>query len=163
MLIEMEGCAQHMHSVLHTLTNLARIQNENEYLPQYREWVSLRHTVEQILEDATFRASAHHLKILTEHENNRVRLRCNFDHIETIIKFSVLASIEAVPLVNLPKEKETLNVSWKTDGESIVLTITNPLEELEDEREESVKRILNLARGVESSRIKIEYLHLAVA
>lgn len=106
MLIEMEGCAQHMHSVLHTLTNLARIQNENEYLPQYREWVSLRHTVEQILEDATFRASAHHLKILTEHENNRVRLRCNFDHIETIIKFSVLASIEAVPLVNLPKEKK---------------------------------------------------------
>lgn len=50
-LIEMEGCAQHMHSVLHTLTNLARIQNENEYLPQYREWVSLSDTIDQIRED----------------------------------------------------------------------------------------------------------------
>jgi len=38
-LMELEGCAHHMHSVLHTLTNLARIQNENEFLPQFREWV----------------------------------------------------------------------------------------------------------------------------
>jgi CheY-like chemotaxis protein len=163
LLLELEGCAQHMHSVLHTLTNLARIQNENEYLPQYREWVSLRDTVEQIREDATFRASTRQLKILTEHENNRVRLRGDSDHIETIIKSIVLASIEAVPLVKLPKEKEALKISWKTDGDAIVLSITNPLEALEDEREESVKRILNLARGSQSSRIKIEYLHLAVA
>ncbi len=162
-LIEMEGCAHHMHSVLHTLTNLARIQNENEYLPQFREWVSLRDTIEQIREDVTFRAGGRKLKIQTEHENNRIRLRGDKDHIETIIKSIVLGSIEAVPMIGLPDEKNTLSIEWKNVGSEIVLTLSNPLEILEDERQQCINEILNLASGSERSRVKIEYLHMAVA
>lgn len=162
-IIEMEGCAQHMHSVLHTLTNLARIQNENEYLPQYREWISLRDTIEQVKEDITFRGRGRQLNIQTKHGNKRLRLRGDFDHIETIVKSLTLASIEAVPLTDLPEEKETLSIDWNADGDTIRLTLTNPLEVLEDSREENVNNILNLARGQQSKRIKIEYLHIAVA
>ena len=162
-LIEMEGCAQHMHSVLHTLTNLARIQNENEYLPQYREWVSLSDTIDQIREDVTFRARGRQLTVQSIHENKRLRLRGDFDHIETIIKSAILGSIEAVPITSLPEEKEMLSMEWKSDGDSIALTITNPLEVLEEERQQSVSQILDLARGKQSDRVKIEYLHMAVA
>lgn len=163
LLLEMEGCAHHMHSVLHTLTNLARIQNENEFLPQFREWVSLRDTIEQIRENVTFRASGRKLKIQTEHENNRIRLRGDSDHIETIIKSLVLGSIEAVPLVGLPEEKKTLSIAWKINGPEIVLTLINPNEALEDQREACVNDILNLANRTERTRVKIEYLHMAVA
>ncbi|MFT5837093.1 MAG: CheY-like chemotaxis protein [Candidatus Azotimanducaceae bacterium] len=160
-LIEMEGCAHHMHSVLDTLTNLARIQKE--VLPQYREWVSLRDTIEQVRQDTTFRASGRQLKILTEHENNRIRLRGDSDHISTIIKSTVLGSIEAVPMTGLPEEKQTLSIAWKTNAEEIEISILNPFEILEDQREQSVDEILNLASGAGQSRIKIEHLHLAVA
>lgn len=163
-LIELEGCAHHMHSVLHTLTNLARIQNENEFLPQYREWVSLRDTIEQIREDVTFRASGRQIWIKTEHENTRTRLRGDSDHISTIIKSALLGSIEAIPTTGLPSEKKTLSISWQSnDASEIILTIKNPLEVLEEEREQSINDILNIASGQERSRIKIEYLHLAVA
>ena len=163
LLIEMEGCAHHMHSVLHTLTNLARIQNENEFLPQYREWVSLRDTIEQVREDTTFRARGRQLTIITEHENNRIRLRGDSDHISTIIKSTILGSIEAVPMTGLPEGKQTLSIAWKINGPEIELSILNPLEILEGEREQCVNAILNIASGAERSRIKIEYLHIAVA
>jgi CheY-like chemotaxis protein len=162
-LSELEGCANHMHSVLHTLTNLARIQNENEFLPQYREWVSLRDTIEQIREDVTFRASGRQIKIMTHHENVRTRLRGDSDHISTIIKSAVLASVEATPMTGLPKDKETLSINWQIQDSEVELTITNPLEILEDKREEYVNDILNIAHGKEHHRIEIEYLHLAVA
>ncbi|WPJ94443.1 hybrid sensor histidine kinase/response regulator [Coraliomargarita algicola] len=162
-LIELEGCAHHMHSVLHTLTNLARIQNENEFLPQYREWVSLRETIEQIREDVAFRANGRQIKIYTQHANNRLRLRGDSDHISTIIKSVVLSSIEAVPMTGLPEEKHSLTISWTIEGSEIELCVTNPLEVMEPEREASVQEILNIAKGTERSRIKIEYLHLAVA
>jgi CheY-like chemotaxis protein len=162
-LIEMEGCAHHMHAVLHTLTNLARIQNENEFLPQYREWVSLRDTVEQIRQEATFRASGRQLIIHTKHENNRIRLRGDSDHISTIINSAVLGSIEAVPMTDLPEEKQPLSIAWKLNESEIELSITNPLEVFEDVREQCVNDILNIAGGSASSRIKIEYLHIAVA
>lgn len=163
LLTEMEGCAHHMHSVLHTLTNLARIQNENEFLPEFREWVSLRDTIEQIREDATFRASGRKLKIQTTHANNRIRLRGDSDHIETIIKSVVLGSIEAVPIPQQQESQESLSISWESDGSEITLTLLNPLETLEAERQESINTILNLAKGAERSRVKIEYLHMAVA
>jgi|GEM_PF-311274 len=162
-LIELEGCAHHMHSVLHTLTNLARIQNQNEFLPQYREWVSLRDVIEQIREDVTFRASGRQTRIQTEHENNRIRLRGDSDHITTIIKSALLGSIEAIPMTGLPEEKKTLSISWKINNSDILLTIVNPLEVLEDMREECINDILHIAGSSERSRIKIEYLHLAVA
>ncbi|MGZ0657139.1 hybrid sensor histidine kinase/response regulator [Coraliomargarita sp. W4R53] len=162
-LLELEGCAHHMHSVLHTLTNLARIQNENEFLPQYREWVSLRDTIEQIREDITFRANGRQIKILTQHENNRIRLRGDSDHISTIIKSAVLGSIEAIPMTGLPEDKQSLLISWKIQDSDIELSITNPLETLEDERDACINDILNIASGSERNRIKIEYLHLAVA
>jgi CheY-like chemotaxis protein len=162
-LIELEGCAHHMHSVLHTLTNLARIQNENEFLPQYREWVSLRDTIEQIREDVTFRASGRQIQIQTKHENTRTRLRGDSDHITTIIKSTLLGSIEATPTTGLPSEKKTLTISWQSVDSEIILTIKNPLEILSEDREQSIHDILNIASGQERSRIKIEYLHLAVA
>jgi CheY-like chemotaxis protein/nitrogen-specific signal transduction histidine kinase len=162
-LIEMEGCAHHMHAVLHTLTNLARIQNENEFLPQYREWVSLRDTIEQIRQEATFRASGRQLILHTEHENNRIRLRGDSDHISTIINSAVLGSIEAVPVTDLPEEKQTLSIAWKLNESEVELTISNPLEVFEDAREQCVNDILHIAGGSEHSRIKIEYLHIAVA
>lgn len=162
-LFELEGCANHMHSVLHTLTNLARIQNENEFLPQYREWVSLRDTIEQIREDVTFRASGRQIKLMTQHENTRLRLRGDSDHISTIIKSAVLASVEATPMTGLPNEKKALNISWRIDDAEIELSIHNPLEVLEDDRENHVNEVLTIARGTERRRIKIEYLHLAVA
>ncbi|MDQ8195450.1 response regulator [Coraliomargarita sp. SDUM461004] len=162
-LIELEGCAHHMHSVLHTLTNLARIQNENEFLPQYREWVSLRDAIEQIREDITFRASGRQIKILTQHENNRLRLRGDGDHISTIIKSAILGSIEAIPMTGLPEEKQSLHVSWQMQGSDIELHITNPLEAWDDSRDACVNDILNIAGGSQRSRIKIEYLHLAVS
>lgn len=163
LLVEMEGCAHHMHSVLHTLTNLARIQNENEFLPQFREWVSLRDTIEQIREDVTFRASGRKLKVMTEHGNNRIRLRGDGDHIETLIKSIVLGSIEAVPMTLETEVKKNLSVSWQSDGSEITLTVVNPLEVLEDERQQYINEILNLAQGAARSRVKIEYLHMAVA
>ena len=162
-LIELEGCAHHMHSVLHTLTNLARIQNENEFLPQYREWVSLRDAIEQIREDVAFRANGRQIKISTKHENNRIRLRGDNDHISTLIKSALLSSIESVPMTGLPEEKHTLSISWTIENSEIELCINNPLEVLEDDREICVNEILKIAKGSERNRIKIEYLHLAVA
>lgn len=162
-LLEMEGCAHHMHSVLHTLTNLARIQNENEFLPNYPEWVSLRDTIEQVREDSTYRASGRQLKVITEHEDNRIRLRGDSDHISTIIKSTLLGSIEAVSMTGLPEEKQNLSMTWKLNDSEIELNILNPLETLEDEREQCINEILNIASGAERNRIKIEYLHLAVA
>lgn len=163
LLVEMEGCAHHMHSVLHTLTNLARIQNENEFLPQYREWVSLRDTIEQIREDVTFRAAGRKLKVMTEHGNNRIRLRGDGDHIETIIKSVVLGSIEAVPMTLQSEVKKDLSISWQSDGSEITLHVINPFEVLEDERQRCINEILKLAKGSTRSRVKIKYLHMAVA
>lgn len=163
LLTEMEGCAHHMHSVLHTLTNLARIQNENEFLPEFREWVSLRDTIEQIREDVTFRAAGRKLKIHTTHDNNRIRLCGDRDHIETIIKSVVLGSIEAVPLHEHQEAHQNLSISWQSDGSEITLTLINPLEALEPERQQCINEILNLAKSSQRSRVKIEYLHMAVA
>lgn len=63
----------------------------------------------------------------------------------------------------LPEEKEILSIELKSEGDSIALTIINPLEVLEEQRQQSVSQILNLARGEQSTRLKIEYLHMEVA
>ena len=162
-LIELEGCAQQMHAVLHTLTNLARIQSESDELPQYREWISLRDSLEQIKQEITYRAQTRKLTLRTVHEDKRVRLRSDSDHLETIIKSVLLGSIEAVNPDKERVQNAVLKIATsQVDGVTFI-RIENPIESFNAQRNSTIEEVKKLANNDEGTRIEIEYLYLAVA
>jgi CheY-like chemotaxis protein len=158
-----EGCARHMLAVVNTMVNHSKIQESWDDLPEYREWVSLYELLEQIKKNMAFRAGLRGLDIELVHEDRRLRLRGDRDHLCTIIENALLGSLESVSLVEIPKEQVKLRVAWEADGQNVKLTITNPLETYSENRAEKIHDACHLTTGENHARIKIQYLYWAVS
>ncbi|MGJ8638657.1 MAG: response regulator [Opitutaceae bacterium] len=158
-----EGCARQMLAVITTLVNHSKIQEEWNELPEYREWVSLYELLEQLKKNMAFRAGLRGLDIVLLHENRSLRLRGDGDHLKTIIENAVLGSIEAVSLVEIPKRRQKLQVSWTADEQGVKVSIINPLETFEPDRSSRVQDVFNMTTGTNHSRLRMEYLYWAVS
>lgn len=158
-----EGCARHMLSVVSALVNHAKIQEEWDDLPEYREWVSPFELFEQIKRQLSFRAGLRGLTIQIEHQDNRLRLRGDYDHFKNIIENAILGSLECISLVHIPTELKPLKVSWKSVDGELSIRMENPLEVYSDDRREKIRTAGGLTTGENHSRIKMEYLYWAVS
>lgn len=158
-----EGCARHMLAVVSTLVNHAKIQEEWDDLPEYREWVSLYEVLEQIKRNMSFRATLRGLELEVEHEDRSLRLRGDSDHLRTIVENALLGSLEAVSLVEIPKQRKKLTLSWTADEHGVNITLTNPLEVFEADRRQKIRDVFRLTTGENHRRIKMEYLYWAVS
>ncbi|MGZ0656075.1 response regulator [Coraliomargarita sp. W4R53] len=162
-LVAIEGCARHMLAVISTLVNHSKIQAEWEDLPEYREWVSPYELLEQIKRHLDFRAGLRGLDIKLVHQDKTLRLRGDYDHLRNIIENSILGSLEAISLVEIPVDRKTLTVSWVASEGEIKLNIYNPLEVYEENRRRQISSAGGLMTGERLSRIKMEYLYWSVA
>lgn len=158
-----EGCARHMLAVITTLVNHSKIQEEWNELPEYREWISLYELLEQMKKHMTFRAGLRGLDIELLHQNRSLRLRGDGDHLKTILENALLGSIEAVSLVEIPKRRQKLKVSWSADEQGVKINITNPLETFESDRQGRIQDVFNMTTGKNHRRIRMEYLYWAVS
>lgn len=158
----LEGCAQHMQSVLHTLVNLTKIQQQWGELPEYREWVNFRDLLEQIKKNIAQRALSRRLTIKLNHENDRIRLRGDSDHLIHIIETAVLGSIECTDL-DTDVESETMVISWKVVGDDVEIVIENPLEVMPENRGLRIFEVTKLTTGDVPDRIRMEYLYWSVS
>ena len=158
----LESCAQHMQSILHTLANLAKIQNQWGHLPEHREWISLRDKLEQIKKNLAYRAGTRRLKMEVQHENDTLRLRGDYDHLTNIIETAILGSLECTD-INAEGAPSTLKVSWRqVDGE-IKIVIENPLEIMPRNRGQQISEVSGMTPGAMHSRIRMEFLYWAVS
>ena len=162
-LIALEGCARQMRSVVHTLVNLSKIKAEWGDLPQYREWVSVYALLEQVKKDLAHRAATRGLKIVVAHEDTMLRLRCDMDHLDTIIETALLGSIESVDLSALPEGSKDLFVQWEADADRVQVTIVNPLERMPLNRGARIAAIMNSEESEAHERIKMQFLYWAVS
>ncbi len=158
-----EGCARHMLAVINTMVNHSKIQAEWDDLPEYREWVSLYELLEQIKQDIAFRAGLRGLDIELGHQDRRLRLRGDRDHLRTIIENALLGSLESVSLVEIPTCRRTLRVSWEAAGRDVRITIINPLECFSENRRKNIRDAFRLTTGENHARVKMEYLYWAVS
>ena len=111
-----EGCARHMLAVITTLVNHSKIQEGIGDLPKYREWVSLYDVLEQLKHNLGFRADLRGLKIELDHQDKRLRLRTDGDHLRTILENAILGSIEAVSLVASGVASVPQSEHWQDHG-----------------------------------------------
>ncbi|MGJ8640984.1 MAG: response regulator [Opitutaceae bacterium] len=158
----LESCAQHMQSVLHTLVNLSKIQEQWGNLPEHREWINLHDICEQIKKNISRRALSRRLVIKMEHENDSIRLRGDYDHLINIIETALLGSLECVDL-DANVEQETLNVSWKLVDGSVEIKIENPLELMPENRGLRIFEVNKLTTSDDHARIRMEYLYWSVS
>ncbi|MGJ8652686.1 MAG: response regulator [Opitutaceae bacterium] len=157
-----EGCARQMLAVISTLVNHTKIQEEWDELPEYREWISMYEVLEQLKRYMSFRAGLRGLDIEMVHQNSNLRLRCDSDHLKTIVENAILGSLECVSLVEIPKVREKMTISWEADEQGIKLSIQNPLETFEKDRRQKIKQVFKITKGEYHSRLKMEYLYWAV-
>jgi len=132
-------------------------------LPEYREWVSIYELLEQLKKNMAFRAGLRGLDIELLHQNRSLRLRGDGDHLKTILENALLGSIEGVSLVEIPKRRQKLKVSWSADEQGVKVSITNPLETFESDRRRRIQDVFNMTTGKNHSRIRMEYLYWAVS
>ena len=159
----LESCALHMQSVLRTLTNLAKIHDQWEDLPEHREWVSLSDHLEQIKKNIAPRAGNRRLKIAIQHENKTLRLRGDYDHLTNIIEPAILGSLECTD-INSGGSFDTLNISWKQENEAIKIVIENPRETMCRDRGQRVLEAVEMTKtGATHSRVRMEFLYWAVS
>ncbi|HAV13835.1 MAG TPA: hypothetical protein DCX06_10160 [Opitutae bacterium] len=158
-----EGCARHMLAVITTLVNHSKIQEEWDELPEYREWVNLYDLLEQLKRNMAFRAGLRGLNIELDHQDRSLRLRADGDHLKTIVENALLGSIEAVSLVEMPKVRTSMKVSWRTTESGVKLTVINPLEVYDEDRRNKIKDVFKMTTGKNHRRIRMEYLYWAVS
>lgn len=162
-----EGCAQHMQAVIGTLVNLTKIQDEWDDLPEYREWVNLYELTEQIKKQLSFRAGMRGLKIELLHQDKTTRLRGDYDHLKTIIEGTLLGSLESISLMEIPKERKVLRITWETSGKDggkdVRIAVSNPLEVITEDRKVRIKKAFQMQTGEHHMRIPMEYLYWAVS
>lgn len=158
----LESCAQHMQSVLHTLVNLSKIQEQWGHLPEHREWVNLRDLVEQIKKNIGRRAISRRLKIQIKHGDEGVRLRGDYDHLVHIIETAILGSLECTD-INSGETVQTLQVTWKTGTKKVEIVIENPLEVMPQHRGYKIMQVAESTTGDSHERIRMEFLYWAVS
>ncbi len=158
----LESCAQHMQSVLHTLVNLSKIQEEWGELPEYREWINMHDFMEQVKRNLTLRASNRRLKIEIEHHNNTTRLRGDYDHLTNMVETAILGSLECTD-INAEDAPAVLTVKWRNNQSGIKVTIINPLEIMPASRGTRISEVSGLTTGNSHSRIRMEFLYWAVS
>jgi CheY-like chemotaxis protein len=161
--VAIEGCARHMLAVISTLVNHSKIQSEWEELPEYREWVSPYELLEQIKRHLVFRAGLRGLNIKLIHQDKRLRLRCDADHLRNIIENAILGSLEAISLVEIPSERKTMTIGWTAGEKEIKIKIHNPMEVYSEDRRQQIRTAGGLVTGERVSRIKMEYLYWSVS
>ncbi|WPJ94911.1 response regulator [Coraliomargarita algicola] len=158
-----EGCARHMLAVISTLVNHSKIKSEWADLPEYREWVSPYELFEQIVAHLSFRAGLRGLNLKLEHQDKTLRLRVDYDHLRNIIENTILGSLEAISLVEIPVEKKTLTISWVASDGEMRVSIYNPLETYAEDRRRQVNTAGGLTTGERLPRVKMEYVYWSVA
>jgi CheY-like chemotaxis protein len=161
--VAIEGCARHMLAVIGALVNLSKIQTEGADLQEYREWVNFYDLMEQVKKDLVFRADLRGLTITLNHQDSKLRLRGDGDHLRVIVENALLGSIESVSLAEVPEEKAVLDVTWRTEGEFVKVEITNPREEVSETRQQNIEEVFRMTTGVNHERMKMEYLYWAVS
>ena len=158
----LESCAQHMQSVLHTLVNLSKIQEEWGDLPEYREWINMHDFMEQVKQNLTLRANNRRLSIKIEHHNNTTRLRGDYDHLTNMIETAILGSLECTD-INAEGAPAVLTVTWRNNQSGIKITIINPLEIMPASRGTRISEVSGLTTSNSHSRIRMEFLYWAVS
>lgn len=158
----LESSARHMLSVLHTLSNLAKIQDQWGELPEYREWVNLHDQLEQIKKNLGTRAVNRRLKIEIEHPNRTLRLRVDHDHLNNIVETALLGSLECTD-INAEGAPGVLRISWEENAGEIRIIIENPLEALPRNRGQRIAEVSDLTTGSNHNRVRMEFLYWAVA
>ncbi|MEM8868520.1 MAG: response regulator [Verrucomicrobiota bacterium] len=158
-----EGCARHMLAVISTLSNLSKIQAEWGDLPEYREWVNVYELTEQIRKDLSFRVGLRGLQLNLEHQDKRLRLRADRDHLKTIIENAILGSLECVALDNIPETSQEMTVKWSAEAGDVMIELINPLEVHTKDRREMIRDVLAHMTGENHARFKMEYLYWAVS
>ncbi|CAA6690400.1 MULTISPECIES: hybrid sensor histidine kinase/response regulator [unclassified Lentimonas] len=158
----LESCAQHMQSVLHTLVNLSKIQEEWGNLPEYREWINMHDFMEQVKQNLSLRASNRRLKIEIEHHNNTTRLRGDYDHLTNMIETAILGSLECTD-INAEGAPAVLTVKWRSNQSGVKVTIINPLEIMPASRGTRISEVSGLTTSNNHSRIRMEFLYWAVS
>ena len=162
-LAAIEGCARHMLAVISTLVNHSKIKAEWDDLPVYREWVSPYELFEQIAVHLHFRAGLRGLKLRLDHQDKTTRLRGDYDHLRNIIENSILGSLEAISLVEIPVDKKALTIRWEASDGEVRVDIHNPLETYSEDRREQVMTAGGLTTGERLPRVKMEYVYWSVA
>ncbi len=157
----LESCALQIQTVLHTLVNLSKIQEQRENLPEYREWINLHNLIEQIKKNLTHRAAMRHLNIEVQHENNQLCLRGDYEHLTHIIESAILGSLECT--VPNPETAASLRITWKVIEEEVKIVIENPLEAVTQQRGQRISEVMQLTTDDNHSRIRMEFLYWAVA
>ncbi|MEN8725099.1 MAG: hypothetical protein ABF322_09620 [Lentimonas sp.] len=121
--------------------NHSKIQEEWDELPEYHEWVSIYEVLEQLKESMSFRGGLRGLGIELLHQDRILRLRGDGDHLKTILENTLLGSIEGVSLVEIPKRRQKLQLSWSADEQGVKINITNPLETFESDRRSRIQDV----------------------
>lgn len=158
----LESCAQHMQSVLHTLVNLSKIQQQWGHLPEHREWINLRDLMEQIKKNIARRALSRRLRIKLNHQNDRIRLRGDYDHLIHIIETAIFGSLECKDS-NADVESEELLITWKVFDDNVEILIENPLEVMPENRGLRIFEVTELTTGDVPQRIRMEYLYWSIS
>jgi nitrogen-specific signal transduction histidine kinase len=115
-----------MHSVLHTVVNLAKIQTNWGNLPVHREWINLHDLLEQIKKRIARRAMTRRLSIKISHEDSKLRLRADYDHLIHIIETCLLGSLECTDPnadTDTNESEAELSIKWLVSGENIKIEI----------------------------------------
>ncbi len=158
----LESCAQHMLSVLHTLVNLSKIQNQWGHLPEHMEWVNVHDLMEQIKKNIGRRAMTRCLKVQVEHQDKKFRLRGDYDHLVHIIETALLGSLECTD-INSGATTETLNIKWKVSGHNVEIVIDNPFEIMPPNRGYRIFQVTEQTTGNNHERVRMEFLYWAVS
>jgi CheY-like chemotaxis protein len=161
-IVTLESCAQHMRSVLHTVVNLFKIQDNWGHLPEHREWINLHDFFEQIKKYNARRALSRHLTIHIDHQDDTTRVRCDYDHLVHIIETALLASIECTE-VESTGPLERLSIRWTVEDGTIRIVMENPLESLPENRGQNISKITNMESEALPERVRMEYLYWALS
>jgi CheY-like chemotaxis protein len=158
----LESSAWHMQAVLMTLVNFSKIQSNWGNLPEHSEWLNVHDVINQFAKNLKARAGARHLKIEVKHQNKKLRLRGDFDHLTNIVEAAILGSLEA----SRPSEDDsvdTLAVAWTKEGSNVQIVVENPLEVWTDDRGARISDVSQMLRGTKHKTIRMEFLYWAVA
>jgi len=158
----LESSAWHMQAVLMTLVNFSMIQSNLGNLPHNSEWLSVYETLNQFAKNLKGRAGARHLKIELNHQDRKLRLRCDLDHLTNIIESAILGSLES----SRPAQDQltkSLKVSWTNKDSRMQVVIENPLEIWSEDRSSRVSDVAQMIHSSKRRTIRMEYLYWAVA
>lgn len=158
----LESCAQHMHSVLHTIVNLSKIQTNWGNLPIHREWINLHDLLEQIKKRIAQRAMNRRLTIKIDHQDKKLRLRADYDHLIHIIETALLGILECTD-TDVEAEEAVLSIKWTVSEDNIKIEIENPREIMHRDRGQKIAEAGKLAAASEDKRIRMEFLYWSLS